>query len=89
MDIAFGTMTATIDKNDAFKLQTMVEAVLNNRPTFRNVKAKVGAASADIYTECVRGHAERITVRAGDTCVHLWGADKDALAQIIAATRRF
>ncbi len=94
MDIVFGsttaTLTATIDRNDAFKLQTMAASVLNNRPSFRSVKAKVGGKDADIYTECVREHhnSERITVRAGDTYVHLWGEDEKALEQLISDTRR-
>ncbi|CAN5878985.1 hypothetical protein BH24DEI2_BH24DEI2_02250 [soil metagenome] len=91
MDIVFGTTTATIDRSDAFKLQTMAASVLNNRPTFRSVKAKVGTLHGDIYTECVRAHgnAERLTVKAGDTCVHLWGEDRAALAQLISDTQRF
>lgn len=89
MDIVFGSTTATIDRSDAFKLQTMAASVLDNRPTFRSVKAKVGAQDADIYTECARGHGnlERLTVKAGDTHVHLWGADRVELEQLIRDTR--
>ncbi len=90
MNIIFGTTTATIDRSDAFKLQTMAASVLDNRPTFRSVKAKVGALEADIYTECVRERGvERLTVRAGDTRVHLWGENKAELERLISDTRRF
>ena len=50
----------------------------------------MGQVDADIYTECVReqGNAERLTFRAGDAHIHLWGEDRVELEQLISDTQR-
>ena len=89
MTITFKTATATIDKTDAFKLAFMAESVLNNRPSFRSIRGRVGAETADIYTECPKqaGHQEQLTVRVGETQVCLQRQDREALEQVIRDTQ--
>ena len=89
MTVTFKNAVATIDKTDAFKLAAMAEAVLNNRPTFRSIRAKLGAEAAEIYTECPKhaDYQEQLTVRAGATQVYLHPQDKDALEQVIRDTQ--
>ena len=89
MTITFKNATATINKTDAFKLAYMAESVLNNRPSFRSIRGKVGAETADIYTECPKhaGHQEQLTVRVGESQVFLQPHDRDALEQVIRDTQ--
>lgn len=89
MTVTFKNAVATIDKTDAFKLASMAESVLKNRPSFRSIKGRVGAETADIYTECPKyaGHREQLTVRVGESQVYLQPQDKDALEQVIRDTQ--
>jgi hypothetical protein len=88
MNIQIRDAVVTIDKQDAFQVSLMAQAVMNNRPSFRSVRGKAGEM---LFTECAKdlvNRPERLTLRssAGEV-VHLLPEDIAWLERIVADTR--
>ena len=89
MNIQIRDAVVTIDKQDAFQVSLMAQAVMKNRPSFRSVRGNQGE---QLYTECAKELAhrpERLTLKssAGEV-VHLLPEDVSWLERVISDTQR-
>lgn len=88
MKLQLRDAVVTINKQDAFAVSLMAQAVLNNRPSFRSVNAQLGGETAYLYTECAQNledRPEQLTLKTSDgKTVHLTAQDKVWLEEILA-----
>ena len=67
MKLQLRDAVVTINKQDAFAVSLMAQAVINNRPSFRSVDGILGQEPATLYTECAKDlphRPERLTLRS-------------------------
>ena len=88
MNIQLHHAVVTINKQDAFAVSLMAQAVINNRPSFRSVDGILDHEPATLYTECAEDlphRPERLTLRSSNgEKVHLLPEDVTWLEGILS-----
>lgn len=91
MTVRIGNIEAEIKGYDRIKLNRMAAAVLEDRPSFRAIRGKIGTEPVSIYTRCKQTATaaftpEELVVRAQSSTFSLKPQDKNELQALLAAT---
>lgn len=83
MTVHIGPLTTEIDGYDAHALRTMAHRVVQDRPSFRRVLARIGDETVEIYTMRRRA-GQRLRIDGPHTRLEIDAKDRRTLYGILA-----